>query len=550
MSIFIVLLLLLLVIYFITLPQIFAKAGEDSWKGYVPVYNFITWLKILKRPWWWVILLFIPGVNLIMFSILHVETAIAFGKRSVGDQWFAGLLPWVFLPKLAFSNAGAKWIGPRDWEGKKKTIFREWGEAIIFAVVAASIIRSFFLEAFTIPTPSMEGSMLVGDYLFVSKMSYGPRLPETPLSIPFVHNVIPGSMRNSYLEWIKLPDIRLPGFGDVERYDAVVFNFPHGDTVLVHPTFISHDYYNFLREEAKSIAGSYEKYAQDPEKYKALARKNFTEKKYCKPCGSRIGGVKARPVDKEDNYVKRCIGMPGDDLEIKHKQVYINGAPMKNPDKLQFVYYIRFKEGKTNFGLKKMAKEFHLLLSEIDRYRSSRPDLNRTVALTNDEYEKVKSWKITDVDKCYPLEDEYGVNNNMESLFPNANHPEYLKWTRDNYGPIHIPAQGETVTLDKNSLPFYKRVIQVYEGNDLKVDGDKIYINGKETDQYTFKQNYYWMMGDNRHNSADSRYWGYVPEDHVVGKALFTWFSKEDKVNHGDNKIRWKRMFKTVDRPE
>lgn len=544
MSIPVVLLLLLLVIYSITLPKIFVKAGEESWKGYIPVFNLFVLIKLLKRPFWWIFLLFVPGVNLIMFTILHVETAIAFDKRNAGEQWFAGVLPWVFLPMLAFSEPDAKWVGSRDWEGKKKSFMREWGEAIIFAIVAASIIRTFFLEAFTIPTPSMEGSMLVGDYLFVSKMSYGPRVPETPLSIPFVHNIIPGSMMNSYSEIIKLPNFRLPGFGDVDRYDAVVFNFPHGDTVLIDPEYVSHDYYGFLRDEAIAIAGGYKNYSTNPTKFKTKARINFEEKKYCKSCSHhKIGGVKRRPVDKEDNYVKRCVGLPGETLEIRDKQVFINGEAIPNPDKLQYLHFIKFIEGKEHQGMKKMQKAFRLLRSEIQTYQG-----NRTLPLSAGQYETLKSWSL--VDTSFVLSFPKDVNHNRERLFPNYNSDLYSGWTVDNYGPVHLPAKGETVELTLENLPTYQRAIEVYEHNELQVKDGQIFINGEAANSYIFQQGYYWMMGDNRHNSADSRFWGFVPEDHVVGKALFTWFSKEDNYNHGDNRIRWKRMFKTVERPE
>ena len=228
-----ILLIALIVVYSITLPPLLKRAGLNATLGYIPLVNFFPFLKMIKRPWWWFFLLLSPGVNLMMLVIINVELGIAFGKRKTGEQWFFGALPWYALFKLAYQEKEVAFIGPRDWTGKKKSFGREWGEAIVFAVVAASVIRTFFIEAFTIPTPSMEKSMLVGDYLFVSKLSYGPKVPQTPVSIPFVHNAIPGGMTNSYVDWFSLPYFRLPGMGKVVRFDPVVFNFPNCDTIMV-----------------------------------------------------------------------------------------------------------------------------------------------------------------------------------------------------------------------------------------------------------------------------------------------------------------------------
>jgi len=230
-----ILLAALVLIYSITLPSLLKRAGLNSALGYIPLVNFVPMLKLIKRPWYWFFVILCPGINLWLIIILNVELGLAFGKRSTKDQWLFGALPWLALPQLAFKEKALAYVGPRDWTGKKKTMAREWTEALLFAVIAASAIRTFFFEAFTIPTPSMEKSMLVGDYLFVSKMSYGPKVPQTPLAVPFLHNALPGSMTNSYSEAINLPYFRLPGFGRVERLDPVVFNFPHGDTIMVDP---------------------------------------------------------------------------------------------------------------------------------------------------------------------------------------------------------------------------------------------------------------------------------------------------------------------------
>lgn len=296
-----ILLIVLMLIYCITLPQLLQRAGHKMpWLGYIPLVQFIPTLQVLKHPVWHFIVLLCPGVNLLMLIVLNVEIGIAFGKRSIGQQWLFGALPWYALFQLAFKEKELQWVGPRDWTGKKKSFQREWGEAILFAVIAASLIRTFFIEAFTIPTPSMENSMLVGDYLFVSKVSYGAKIPQTPMSIPFLHNAMPGqSMANSYVEWFSLPYYRLPGFGDVERFDPVVFNYPHGDTIIVDPFLAGHDYYEILRREAMTIAAreanmninspeAYSYFLADKEKYLQKARVEFRDKKTCLSCAQNI----------------------------------------------------------------------------------------------------------------------------------------------------------------------------------------------------------------------------------------------------------------------
>ncbi|MFZ4784964.1 MAG: S26 family signal peptidase [Flavobacteriales bacterium] len=566
-----ILLALLLVVYSISLPGLLKRAGQKHILGYIPIVNFFPFLKMIKRPWWWFILILIPGVNLIMLAVINVELGIAFNKRSTADQWIFGLLPWYGISRLSFQEKEVGYVGPRDWTNKKKSFGREWGEAIIFAVVAASVIRSFFLEAFTIPTPSMERSMLVGDYLFVSKMSYGAKLPQTPVSIPFVHNTIPGTMINSYTDWFSLPYFRLPGFGEVERFDPVVFNFPHGDTILVHPFLSGHDYYSLLRNEGLSIAAKeigpkfqgtsdslnafiIQQYFANENKYKALARANFIDRQLCSTCGSPdrtskgvvVEGLRARPVDKKENYIKRCIGMPGDNLEIRNRQVFINGGAIENPEGLQYNYLVKLSTNltpqQTQNSVAKMMDEF-----ELNWQESKDVDIKNgliQLALTGDIANKIANLSFVD---SISVVDHPIVDNNAGDLFPNTNLAPYKTWTVDNYGPIHIPAKGETIQLDVQNLPLYRRVIEVYEANALEVKEGKIFINGAETTSYTFKMNYYWMMGDNRHNSADSRFWGFVPENHVVGKAVFTWFSKEDPNYRGSSAIRWNRMFRFVD---
>ena len=540
-----ILFILLILSYFVTLPALFERAGLEKWKGYVPILQYLTWLKMVKRPWYWLLLLLVPGVNFIMLAILNVETAIVFNRRSPKDQCLAGLLPWYYLPQLAFKDKEAKYVGPREWTKIKKSFQREWGEAIVFAIVAASVIRTFFFEAFTIPTPSMEDSMKVGDYLFVSKISYGPKSPMTPMSIPFIHNTIPGSMMNSYVDWFSMPYFRLPGIGHVERYDPVVFNFPHGDTIIVDSYYAGHDYYAILRDEAKLHAGSYAKFRENPDLYTAKARQALSEGK-CYSCNKsgqnsrgklspmKTGGVKGRPIDKCENYVKRCIGLPGDDLQIVDQVVQINGAAIENPKNSQFLYIIAMKGGSIANDLRE-----HIDITTSEMAGGGWISDTCLVPLTLADYEKVQRMPI--VASVEPMHFD-PVPHNEQRTFPNTDHPAYNSWTVDNYGPVHIPAQGETIQLDLTNIHLYKRAISVYEGHDLEISESGISIDGKPATSYTFAQNYYWMMGDNRHSSADSRMWGFVPETHVVGKPVFVWFSKENLEQHGDDKIRWDRI--------
>lgn len=538
-----ILLIILIVIYSVTLPSLLKRAEvANAALGYIPIVNFFPFLKMIKRPWWWFFILLCPGINLMMLVIMNVELGIAFGKRSTKEQWFFGVLPWIAIPKLTFQEKNVAYLGPRDWTGKKKSVGREWGEAIVFAVIAASIIRTFFFEAFTIPTPSMEKGMLVGDYLFVSKMSYGAKIPQTPVSVPFVHNALPGGMTNSYVDWFSLPYFRLIGFSDVKRFDPVVFNFPHGDTIIVDPYYAGHDYYSILRNEAMRMAGSYDGYLKDPEKFNQIARNNFTKKKVCMSCGDDsggrpypIGGVKARPMDKEENYVKRCIGLPGEDLQIINRETYINGNKIDDPQEMMLSYLVRMK---TRLALDKVYKEYKVNINDRHIFDGS----STISSFSKSDIEKLS--KNPEVESITVNNDSLGEN--FMSIFPNSPMAPFNNWSRDNFGPVHIPAKGETIELTPENIALYKRVIANYENNRWENRDGKIYINGEETTTYTFAQNYYWMMGDNRHQSADSRYWGFVPENHIVGKPVFTWFSKEDKSYQETGEIRWSRMFRTV----
>ena len=527
MSLPLILLLALPLIHMATLPKLFQRAGIPAWHGLVPGLNYWSWLGMLKRPKHWILPLLFPGPNLIMVSILHVETGIAFGKRKTAEQWFMGALPWVGMFTLAYRGDDA-FVGPRNWEGKKKGMAREWSEAILWATVVASLIRGYLFEAFTIPTASMEDSMLVGDYLVVSKMSYGPKVPETPLSLPFVHNAIPGThLRSSYLDWVEIPYTRLPGFGEVDRYDAVVFNFPNGDTVVVDSYLAGHDYHALVRQRAIGFAGGDPvAYEADKGRFDALARKEW----------GRTHGIKARPVDKKEHYVKRCVGLPGEDLAIVNRELVIDGQVVDSPPGLQFNYLVQLKR---EADLRVLRQR--LELTDIDILGTVGGGTH-IMALREDEAAMLmEQGLVADVQPYDPTS-----RRGTLDMYPNTNAFDFASWDLDNYGPIHLPAAGETIDLTPRNIALYKRVITAYEGHELEVDGDAVRIDGVPATQYTFEQGYYWLMGDNRHSSADSRYWGFVPEDHVVGRAAFTWFSKMNEAQHGESGIRWDRMFKAV----
>ncbi|MBS7564205.1 signal peptidase I [Mucilaginibacter sp. Bleaf8] len=363
------------------------------------------------------------------------------------------------------------WNRKKDESKKKKSTTREWVDAILFAVIAATLIRTLFIEAYTIPTPSMERSLLVGDFLFVSKVNYGARTPMTPIAFPFAHHTMPILGTKAYWDGVKLPYYRLPGLSEVKKGDVVVFNWPmEADS----------PYY--------------------------------------------------RPVDKRENYIKRCQGAPGDTLKIVDAQVYVNGKAMPTPPGSQIDYKLTTNGSEIN---PLVWKDLNVSFYEG----------NDNPTMTADAARKLKGFSnVTSIKPNVSPKDS--VDMYSQPVFPND--PHYRNWNQDNYGPIIVPKKGWAVKLDSLTLPFYQRAITVYEGNKLEKKGNDIYINGKKTDSYTFKMNYYWMMGDNRHDSLDSRFWGFVPEDHIVGKALFIWMSWDDNESFL-HKIRWSRIFKGID---
>jgi len=477
--------------------KIFEKAGVSGWKILIPFYNFYVWLKIIKKPLWWYIVLLIPFINVFMVFIMIIELLKGFQKNAFYQQAVGVLFPFIYLPYLGFSLK-EKFIDPDNRTKIKKSWIREWVDAILFAVIAVSIINAFLIQHYKIPTSSMEKSLLVGDYLWVSKITYGPKVPNTPISFPLVHHTFPlTQFTKSFVEWIKLPYYRFPGFEKIKNSDVVVFNYPEGDTVAVK--IQAQNYYMLCRNYGRNRVWN--------------DKANF-------------GDIIYRPVDKRDNYIKRCIAIPGDTLQIIDQIIFINGKKFENPGIQQFHYIIKTDGSSIN------PKAFERLnISERISFNNVSGEYYPT--LTDEMAKKIRSFvNVKEVKRVIAPKNYWD-----QDIFP---HDSAYPWNLDNFGPLVIPKAGVTVALTTQNLPLYKRIIDTYEHNKLKVVGDKIFINGKESDSYTFKMDYYWMMGDNRHNSADSRYWGFVPEDHVVGKPELIWFS----IDKG--KIRWSRIFSLV----
>ena len=374
----------------------------------------------------------------------------------------------------------------------------EWGNAIVFATVVATLIHIFFFQMYVIPSSSMEKSLLVGDYLYVSKVTYGPQMPNTPVAFPFVHHTMPFSQtKKSFSEAIKLPYKRLKGLRQMERNDVVVFNFPAGDTVLVENQAVT--YYDVLRDYQ--------------EQYGKQKGRELLEKQY---------NIVYRPVDKRENYIKRCVALPGDSIKIVDGELFINGKVQDKVVEKQYCYSINTSEPLSQYAIDELG------ITEI-----SGSGNNYFSPLTDQMVERLLKMKNVKSVTRYIATDE---------SFP---HDPHYKWTADNMGSLWIPKKGATITLTQENLPLYERIIDVYEDNDLEVKNGEIFINGEKTESYTFKMDYYWMMGDNRHNSADSRYWGFVPEDHIVGKASFIWMSADQRGSFPTN-IRWNRLFNKV----
>ncbi len=441
----------------------------------------------------------------------------------IGSFWLLLVIPIIY--DFYVSNK-VNWTFWKKRDLVKKSKMIEWIDAAVFAIIAATIIRMFFIEAFTIPTSSMEKSLLVGDYLFVSKVSYGPKMPNTPLSFPFAHHTLPlTKSTKSYLTWIQAPYRRLAGLEEVKNDDVVVFNFPEGDTVCIEDQ--NQSYYSIIRQKADQLKQQdfYEKVKLQSDNYYYSVARDMVLKNYT---------LTIRPVDKKENYIKRCVAIHGDSLEVKHGVVHINGKPQRDIENMQYKYYLKTKDK----GLNAMVLE-DMGVSQEDLRGARVSEVEYFLPLTTAMVTELKNNPAVLELKRW----EAHAGERATYIFPFNS--RYI-WNEDNFGPLYIPEVGKTIHLDTLNLPLYRRAIEVYEKNKLEIKEGKIFINGTQTDSYTFKMNYYFMMGDSRHNSADSRFWGFVPEDHVVGKALFIWWSVSPDKGIFRGGLRWNRIFSGI----
>ncbi|MDA9144771.1 signal peptidase I [Flavobacteriaceae bacterium] len=520
------------VIHFLGTWKLYKVAGYKSWQAAVPIYNAIILMKIIKRPLWWVILLFIPTINLILFGVIWVETLRSFGKNSAKDTFLGIITFGLYIYTINYSS------NPTHFPNRSlqaKTGLGETVSSILFAIVAATIVHNYLIQPYIIPTGSLEKSLLIGDFLFVSKFHYGARAPMTAVSFPMVHDTIPVIKTKSYLKKPQLPYFRLPALQKIKRNDIVVFSWP-ADTVRQF----------FVREK-------------------------------------RVD----KPIDKKSNYVKRCVGIPGDTLEIIDGFIHTNGIKNILPERAEVQYNFNayakkgvssrklLDEGFEDFdriykienitessfqqiipyitGRRGTADNFYVytgskglptdLIRKLGLRVSETLEVDKQLTITLEEAYKLR--KITWIDSVKQRINSIKVPN--ESFFPNK---IPYNWNEDNFGPLLIPKKEMSIELTRDNLPLYKKIIQEYEGNQLELTPTQIKINGEIASTYTFKKDYYWMMGDNRHKSEDSRFWGFVPDDHIVGKPVFIWFSIKG-INDGIKNwsIRWDRVFTTVDGP-
>ena len=443
----------------------------------------------------------------------------------VKSWWGLLVIPFIFD---IYITKKIKWQWWKESEGPTKFIM-SWVDALVFALVAVYFINLFFFQNYVIPSSSLEKSLLTGDYLFVSKVSYGPRIPQTPLTMPLTQHTLPVVECKSYIEWPQWDYRRVKGFGPVQLNDIVVFNYPSGDTLCSDMKYQAHDFYRLCYEIG------YQRYPQrpDPDSLDAGLRRQLFEaiyqggRQFIEENQQEYGEIVTRPTDRRENYVKRCVGLPGQTLQIKDRIIYLDGKANKEPDNVQYTYRMKLKQSLSDEVMKDLGITMEDLMS-----------LNTLgyMPMTKHAVDELKRMKIADSIELNTEAEEWDI-------YPlNGN----LHWTRDNYGPVWIPKKGESIALDMDNIAIYERPIRTYEGNQLEVKDGKIFINGKEAKEYTFKLDYYWMMGDNRHNSLDSRYWGFVPEDHIVGKPIFIWWSS-DPDRSGFSGVRWNRLFRFVD---
>lgn len=518
---------------------IFKKAGVNPWLSLIPMGDYWFWVRnVLSRPWWWMLLIIFPFIGIFMFFMMVWKTIRLFGKTSYIPLILGTAFFFIYLPYLGFSQK-EQFTHLEDLPPFHKSKAREWGDALIFAVAAAYIIRMFLVEFYAIPTSSMESTLMVGDYLAVGKMDYGARVPMTPIAFPFVHHTMPLTQSTkSYTECIKLPYMKFPAIRPLRRNDVVVFNYPDGDTVAIERQ--SESYYAIVREfEAmlnpetprKTMENLYYRYSPERVMYYQSKYGGAYYPGKGREAVKKEYKVVARPVDKRENYVKRCVAMPGDVLQVINGELLINGKPAFKPEKMQYSYFVTDPAG---IGLSsKKRKALNINEEDVQKI-----DQNTTVYwLNEDQKTQIEKMDLI-VEKIVDKEDTYDM-----SIFP---HDSRYHWNKDNFGPIVIPQKGQTVEINDSTIVLYDKIIKNYELNDLQVKDGKVYINGQVADQYTFQMDYYFMMGDNRHNSADSRFWGFVPENHIVGRTLFVWLSLDKFKSLGEGKIRWNKMFKKI----
>lgn len=598
----------------------FELAERKSWEALIPVYNYYVAFKVFCKKGWWASLLAIPGVHLVMWAVVNVSYIRRFGYYSLLDTVQGIFFPYLLFFKIAKNQdkilpetnwANSKEVANREWGDHlvlflslpvighaialgigavtrarpgAKTKVKEWGDSIIFALVAALIIRTYVFEPFRIPTGSMERTLLVGDFLFVNKLAYGPKVPVTPLSYPLVHNTVPWVTMKSYTTLEKGTYTRLPGFGKIQRYDVVVFNYPAGDTAVYDPRMpyglMGHEYEGIVNNEAFRLyreestarfavirnfyrdsltkAGQYSdellnrfvnerasyEYIKDLGSWKEKARKMIAEDKvtFDNQLGQLIKhhGIVYRPVDKRENYIKRCVGMPEDYLEIRNSILYVNDQPAQIAPHQNLLYIVNENGFETSeglyekFGIEKSDLHWdgrvvygvHANLETIAKVRKAYPDVQFTLSVqpryAPDGDGRFRASEQVENLGYFPK--DINVSNNVT-----------------NFERFQVPYKGKVVDFTKENIAYYRRIISAYEGHKLEEKADGIYIDGQKTTTYTVEMNYYWMMGDNRYQSADSRTWGFVPEDHIVGKASMTWFSSNPEYG-----IRWERIFKAI----
>lgn len=447
--------------------------------------------------------------------------------------WLRSWLGIVVVPFIfdAYITKKIPWTWWKKSKNKTVLTVMGWVDAIVFALVAVYFVNLYFFQNYVIPSSSLEKSLLVGDYLFVSKMSYGARVPQTPLHMPLTQHTMPIFNCKSYLEWVKWDYKRVDGLGKVQLNDIVVFNFPAGDSVAT--ALQAEDIYRLSYQAGKELSKPIDMSGLSLEDQRLVFDYYYqVGRKYINDNPQSFGEIVVRPVDRRENYVKRCVGLPGQILQIENRVIYLDGEANKEPDNVQYRYFVHTKGMLPD----DLCHELGISKEDLAGYYTDESVYNMPLTA------KAKDALLARKDIVTAIENT--PDDDAGGLYPLN---KLTGWTVDNYGPIWIPKKGETIELSLDNLPLYERPIHAYEGNALEVKDGKIFINGEETTHYTFKMDYYWMMGDNRHNSADSRFWGFVPEDHIVGKPIFIWLSLDQDRGWFDGKIRWNRLFKFVD---